>query len=135
MKKLVIGLMAIVSVYAFAFHPGDKERLIDIGTGTKLKVLKDVNIIPNKVKIALGDRCFLHVNEAKDFDRVLAEDSVLTVIRTTGTYRDADVLIVDNKNINSIYCLNRDGKRPSIGDFKEDTKEALEVKLADPTRI
>lgn len=135
MKKIITAIVALASLSAFAFHPGDEERLMNIGTKTKLKIIKDINIVPNKRDISLGKNCALQVTETKDFDRVLAAGSVLTVTKTIGTYSNADALVVDNTNIQFIYCHLIDKKRPTIGDFKADTEGTIEVQLADPTRI
>lgn len=133
MKKFLILLLALASVSAVAFHPGDEERLVRIGVGTKLKVLRDINIVPTKNFAHLGGDCYLVVKETKNYDRVLAAGSILTVLKVK-LIRDVTDLFVDNKNIAAISCIPDKGVS-TIGDLKNGTKDTLEVILADPTRI
>lgn len=135
MKKLLIGLLALGSVSAFSFHPGDEERLINIGTGAQLKVIEDINIVPNRLLVELGEQCMLRLVEKKSFDRVLTTGSVLTITQTDGGYKNADIIRVDNNNIESVFCYSKDGVKPTIGDLKESTGNLLEVILAEPVKI
>lgn len=135
MKKILLGILALGCTSAFAFHPDDQERLFNIGTGTKIKVLKDINIVPNARRIKLGRHCHIELWDEKQFDRVLAADSILKVVGSAGHYPDADVLYLDNMSIKYIYCTLVDDKRPTIELFKNETVEVFEITLADPTRI
>jgi hypothetical protein len=137
MNKTLIALLALgsISTSAFAFHPGDDEHLTNIGVGTTLTVLKDVNITPNNDQVALGDSCALFLKKTRDFDRVLAAGTELEILRTFKSARGGAFLLVNNKNIQSIYCLFINEAKPTIGAFKKDTQSIFEVKLADPVRI
>lgn len=144
MKKMLIGFLTLGCVSAFAFPTGDVDRLSNIGSKTKLKVLSDLYVAPNRLHIALGKHCFLHLAAAKDFERVLSAGSILrvqgsvkamTVVAAKGKLYEADVLYLDNENVRSLYC--KTGKREvfTIQDFKNDMLEILEVERADIRRI
>ena len=130
MKILLAGLLTFGSLTAFAFHPGDNDRVVDIGVGTKLTVLRDLNLIPNKDRFRFKELCSLRIASAKNFDRVLAVGSVLKITNTIH-YANTDIIEVDNANIAGISCK----PGTTIGDFKSETQGIFEIKLADPTRI
>jgi hypothetical protein len=140
MKKLVIGILALVSMSSFAFHPEDTDLVRNIGIGTKLKVLKDINIKPNDWSISLGENCVLSMKKGEPFDRVLSKSKVLTITKLVlDRYFQANRfetvnrvgLMIDNVNIDAIVC----DRETTIGDFKRETEKYFEVTLADPKEI
>lgn len=144
MKSLLLALMLLATVSAFAFHPGDNQRLNDIGTGTKLNLLTDVNISPNMDYASLGGKCFMKLKKKVDFDRVLKKGTQFTITKIDQesidngvAFVDVDGIRVNNQNIDFIFCggISLREKKATIGDFKENTRGILEIVLADPQEI
>lgn len=147
MKKILVAVLSLVSVSSFAFHPEDSDLLKNIGVGTKIRIIQDINFKPNHHYIEIGDsNCNIHVKNVKKFDRVLKAGKELVVVDTNGDERLSNgaykqVLDVDNLHIRSITCNSYKTKRhgfnasATIGYFKEATSGILEVELANPVEI
>ena len=85
MNKILVAVLSLVSVSSFAFHPEDSDLLKNIGVGTKIRIIQDINFKPNHEYIQIGDsKCRIHVKQVKKFDRVLKAGKELVVIDSKG---------------------------------------------------
>lgn len=142
MKKLLAVLFILNSFSIFAFHPGDGDFIFQIGVGTKLKIVNDINVVPNTDRVRIGQSfCYIKFNQPESFDRVLKAGKELTILKTAtkdlySFPNYLQYLYVDNVNIKYISCgLDSDGKAMSLGLFQHIIKNYLKVILANPVEI
>lgn len=159
MKKIMVGLLALGSISSFA-HPGDKSPISNIGVGSKLVVVKDINIEPNIQKIdSKSGSCSIIMKNVSDEDRVLRSGTELIIKKTmlvdyvsetittnrydiTDFYKRKEILYVDNNEIESISCSKKFStpykynlNSVTLIQFKNDFVDLIDVELAEPTEI
>lgn len=152
MKSFIIALV-LVSTSAFA-HPTDNDPIDSLGIGTKIKVLKDLNIVPTGYGVILGSevekQCYFQVKNIVDYDRVIQANTIYKVV-SIKTKREAPICpywetdCYDGLNSSFIHKVELDSSEisitcrdnnsysgVSIGEFKRMSAGKIEVKFADP---
>lgn len=135
MKLLIVGLATLGSISVFA-HPSDQEPLANIGIGSEISVLSNINIPPNAKSVKLGVNCQLTILKIENFDRVLSAGTQL-VIRETGSNADRTWLYLNDYDSFRFHCRSHQHDpdfrhRETIGEFKNEGEGIFTVRLASP---
>lgn len=128
MNILFFLLLTFFSLSLLA-HPDEKEPLSNIGVGSALIALADINVPPNTISVVLGrvlkddheHSCQLVLKQTAAYDRVIKAGRMLRII-TTGVifkfydrhihwdgrpaerFKRHEVLYFDNPKLNYLIC-------------------------------
>ena len=159
MKKLLVGLLALASLSVFA-NDTYWTPISNIGVGSKLIILSDIEIEPNIRKVqSKSGSCSIIMKESSNQRRVLRSGSELIIKETrlvdyiakkyitnrydkTDFYQRKELLYVDNNEIESISCSKKfrtpykyNLSSVTLIQFKNDFDDMLQVELAEPKEI
>jgi hypothetical protein len=115
MKKLLVGLLALGSISAFANDP----VLSKIDLGSQLEITRDILFKAHTDEVQItpeysSTKCFIKLKQGADRARVLKAGTVLTIVSTSSdNVFDTQILKVDHEKIKSVYCNREKFERSS----------------------
>jgi len=149
MKKLLVGLLALGSIATYA-HPENSDSIYRVGEGSKIKVLKDINIKPKNHSGRMNDwdpsspktkYCVVNPRKVTANDRAILKGSEyaikdVTLERLYGTQSNyiQAIITTDNPDF-TLKCVMENKNDITIKEFKKINKGYLKLKLAKPERI
>lgn len=136
MKRLIVGLLALVSMHAWSspLLIDDNDDIVNIGTNTlSFKVLKDIHILPNSFSKRISKNCRLNMKYALGYQAVISKDKVIRISTTArekiiNTQFDEYFHIGNYEKAINIQCEGNGGQF-SIGELKEELKDVLSVSI------
>ena len=88
LKIISVLIVCLLPSISQAFHPGKEDNIVNIGVGSTLKLLKDVNLPPNqrssffKEYSEIGN-CLFFVNEVVNYDRVIQKSTAILGLKNS----------------------------------------------------
>lgn len=147
MRKLLLSLTLLVLACAAWAHPTDDMLLSRIGKGTKIIFKQDINIPPfyqyfgleygQVIPYLTADEkpchgCFLYMFSAMSIDRLIKAGRTVEIVDMSNYYGTLLSLKFPSDVPFTVVC---DPANMSIGDFKQEVLDILEVQLPAPVEI